>query len=84
MLSNAARLLKPGGVLVYSTCSTSRQENEEVVHDFLSRHSECVLENLKELFPAYSEVVTEDGMFRAWPHRHGMDGFFAARIRKKG
>jgi 16S rRNA (cytosine967-C5)-methyltransferase len=83
MLKNAARLLRPGGVLVYSTCSTSQQENEDVVRDFLSRHTDCVLENLNGLFPEYREIFTEDGMFRAWPHRHGMDGFFAARIRKK-
>jgi 16S rRNA (cytosine967-C5)-methyltransferase len=83
MLKNAVRLLRPGGVLVYSTCSTSQLENEGVVRDFLSRHTDCVLENLNGLFPEYREVFTEDGMFRAWPHRHGMDGFFAARLRKK-
>lgn len=83
MLKNAVRLLRPGGVLVYSTCSTSQQENEDVVRDFLSRNSDCVLENLNGLFPEYRDVFTEDGMFRAWPHRHGMDGFFAARLRKK-
>jgi 16S rRNA (cytosine967-C5)-methyltransferase len=83
MLKNAIRMLKPGGVLVYSTCSTTREENEDVVGDFLSRHPHCVLENLNELFPDYRELFTEDGMFRAWPHRYGMDGFFAARIRKK-
>ena len=83
MLKNAVRLLKPGGVLVYSTCSTSVQENEEVVRDFLSRTPDCVLEDLNVLFPEYREVFTEEGMFRAWPHRYGMDGFFAARIRKK-
>jgi 16S rRNA (cytosine967-C5)-methyltransferase len=42
-----------------------------------------VLENLNDLFPQYREVFTQEGMFRAWPHRHAMDGFFAARIRKK-
>ena len=83
MLKNAIRMLKPGGVLVYSTCSTTREENEDVVADFLSRHPHCVLENLNEIFPDYRELFTEDGMFRAWPHRYGMDGFFAARIRKK-
>jgi len=83
MLKNAIRMLKPGGVLVYSTCSTTREENEDVVGDFLSRHPHCVLESLNEHFPAYRELFTEEGMFRAWPHRHGMDGFFAARIRKK-
>lgn len=83
MLKNAIRMLKPGGVLLYSTCSTTLEENESVVRDFLSRHPHCVLESLNEIFPEYRELFTEEGMFRAWPHRHGMDGFFAARIRKK-
>ena len=83
MLKNAIRMLKPGGVLLYSTCSTTLEENEAVVRDFLSRHPHCVLENLNEIFPDYRELFTEEGMFRAWPHRHGMDGFFSARIRKK-
>ena len=83
MLKNAIRMLKPGGVLVYSTCSTTLEENEDVVRDFLSRHPHCVLENLNEIFPDYRELFTEDGMFRAWPHRSNMDGFFSARIRKK-
>lgn len=83
MLKNAVRLLKPGGVLLYSTCSTTLEENEDVVRDFLSRHGDCVLENLNGLFPQWRELFTGEGMFRAWPHRHAMDGFFAARLRKK-
>jgi 16S rRNA (cytosine967-C5)-methyltransferase len=83
MLKNAIRMLKPGGVLLYSTCSTSLEENEVVVREFLSQHPHCVLENLHEIFPDLRELFTEEGMFRAWPHRHGMDGFFSARIRKK-
>jgi 16S rRNA (cytosine967-C5)-methyltransferase len=83
MLINAVRMLRPGGVLLYSTCSTTLEENEAVVGDFLSRHPHCVLENLNEQFPDYRELFTEEGMFRAWPHRYNMDGFFSARIRKK-
>lgn len=83
LLKNAVRLLKPGGVLLYSTCSTTLEENEAVVLDFLSRRPDCVLENLTDLFPGHGELFTPQGMFRAWPHRHGMDGFFAARLRKK-
>jgi 16S rRNA (cytosine967-C5)-methyltransferase len=82
MCANAATMLKKGGILVYSTCSTSREENELVVQDFLSRHPDYVLEDLNGLFPGYRELFTTEGMFRAWPHRHGMDGFFAARLRR--
>jgi 16S rRNA (cytosine967-C5)-methyltransferase len=83
LLKNAIRMLKPGGKLLYSTCSTTPDENEGVVADFLSRRPDCVLENLNEIYPEYRELFTTEGMFRAWPHRHGMDGFFAALIRKK-
>lgn len=83
LLRNAARLLKPGGTLLYSTCSTTLDENEAVVLDFLSRQGDYVLENLTDVFPDYGELFCKEGMFRAWPHRYGMDGFFAARMRKK-
>jgi len=82
LLKNAAVKLKPGGTLLYSTCSTSEAENELVVEDFLLHHPGFVLENLNNLFPAWSELIAFYGMFRVWPHRHGMDGFFAARIKR--
>jgi 16S rRNA (cytosine967-C5)-methyltransferase len=83
MLCNVSPLLRPGGVLLYATCSTAREENEQVVEDFLSRHPGFVLEDLNVLFPAWRDLFTAEGMYRAWPHRHGMDGFFAARLRKR-
>lgn len=83
LIKNASALLKPGGTMLYSTCSTSVEENEEVVEDFLLHHPEFVLENLNELFPEWKDLFEFYGMLRAWPHRHGMDGFFAARIRRK-
>lgn len=82
LLKNAATKLKPGGTLLYSTCSTSEAENELVVEDFLLHHPDFMLENLNDLFPEWKELFAFYGMFRVWPHRHGMDGFFAARIRR--
>lgn len=82
LLKNAAVKLKRGGTLLYSTCSTSDAENEQVVEDFLLRHPGFELENLNDHFPQWSQLIEFYGMFRAWPHRHGMDGFFAARIRR--
>ncbi len=83
LLQNAAARLKPGGRLLYSTCSTSEAENELVVEDFLSHNPGYVLDNLNDYFPGWSELIAFYGMFRVWPHRHGMDGFFAARIRRQ-
>ena len=83
ILRNAANRLAETGTLLYATCSTTREENEAVIDDFLSQRPDFVLEDLHELFPAYAGLFTDRGCFRSWPHRHGMDGFFAARLRKK-
>ena len=82
ILRNAASRLATGGTLLYATCSTTREENEAVVDDFLSQRSDFMLEDLHEFFPDYAALFTERGCFRSWPHRHGMDGFFAARLRR--
>jgi len=83
ILRNAAGCLEQGGALLYATCSTTREENEAVIDDFLSRRPDFMLEDLRELFPEWAPLFTDGGCFRSWPHRHGMDGFFAARLRKK-
>jgi 16S rRNA (cytosine967-C5)-methyltransferase len=82
ILENLCQYLEPAGTLLYATCSTSVQENEEVVDQFLVRHPEFALEDLRPLFPAFAPLFTERGFFRSWPHKHGMDGFFAARLKK--
>jgi 16S rRNA (cytosine967-C5)-methyltransferase len=82
ILENLALYLEPDGVLLYATCSTSRQENEEVVEAFLYRHPEFAVEDLRALFPSFAPLFTERGFFRTWPHRDGMDGFFVARLKK--
>lgn len=82
LLEQAAGLLQPGGILVYATCSTAVCEDEAVVDDFLSRAPEFVLEHGEALFPHWSDLFTADGCLRLWPHRHGSDGFFAARLKR--
>jgi 16S rRNA (cytosine967-C5)-methyltransferase len=82
LLQQVAPLVRPGGLLVYATCSTSPQEDEAVVEDFLSRHPQFVVENGAQLLPAWSELFTPAGHLRTWPHRQGCDGFFSARLKR--
>jgi 16S rRNA (cytosine967-C5)-methyltransferase len=90
ILSSAARLLKPGGRLVYATCSLLPQENEAVAEAFGAEHRDFepvpVEQLLAEAHVADSSALCrgEGGRFlRLWPHRHGTDGFFAAAWQKK-
>ena len=84
ILRQAAPLIKEGGILVYSTCTLTQEENEGVIETFLSEHKEFFLENASGLLPAGCEgLVDAQGCLRTLPHRHGTDGFFAARIRRR-
>ncbi|MBP1657559.1 MAG: Ribosomal small subunit methyltransferase [Bacteroidetes bacterium] len=80
LMESAARLLKPGGALVYSTCTTEPEENSEIITAFLSRHPEFSLDRADRYLPA--DVVTADGFVATYPHVHFMDGSFAARLVK--
>jgi len=82
LLQQVAPLLRPGGILVYATCSTALQEDETVIEDFLSRHPEFVVENGAQVLPDWTELFTPAGHLRTWPHRQGCDGFFAARLKR--
>lgn len=83
IMKNAAGVVAPGGILVYATCSTTPVENEAVVNDFLSLHNDFVLEDIRKSSPLLAELCSSNGHFRPWPHLHGMDGFFAARLRRQ-
>ncbi|WP_251316925.1 16S rRNA (cytosine(967)-C(5))-methyltransferase RsmB [Flintibacter muris] len=80
ILDNAARYVKPGGALVYSTCTLLRRENEDVVRGFLSDHPEYRTEAFR-----LPEHVGDGGvgMLTLWPHRQGTDGFFISKLRKE-
>ncbi len=81
MIDHAAKLVKPGGVLVYSTCTIEPEENEDVIRAFLGRHPEFVLDDPRSFVPR--ELVSDEGFVQTFPHRHGMDGTFAARLVKR-
>jgi 16S rRNA (cytosine967-C5)-methyltransferase len=83
ILREAALKLKPGGVLLYSTCSTTIAENERVVDNFLNGHPDFMVEPVSRILPQIAVLETDRGYFRSWPHRNSMDGFFAARLIKK-
>lgn len=68
ILDNAAVMLKPGGVIVYSTCTFSREENEDVIEHFLERHPDFTLEEME----------------RFWPHKVDGEGHFVAKLVRRG
>ncbi|MBI1805127.1 MAG: 16S rRNA (cytosine(967)-C(5))-methyltransferase RsmB [Ignavibacteriae bacterium] len=80
LLENAARLVKPGGTIVYSTCTTEPEENAFVVKSFLEQHPEFHLEDPSGL--VNRAVVTQEGFIETFPHRDHIDGSFAARLVK--
>jgi len=90
ILGSAARLLKPGGRLVYATCSLLPQENQGIAENFLAKHPEFEVlpaaEALKSLFPNDKlplGCITDNPWWQLWPHIHGTDGFFGAIFQKK-
>lgn len=80
ILANAARLVKAGGRLVYSTCTIEPEENDEVIAWFLQEHRNFVLQPAQQFVPA--RFCDEHGFVRTLPHIHNMDGSFAAHIKK--
>lgn len=81
ILENASRYVKPGGVLMYSTCTILWRENEAVVERFLAAHKDYKAEAFTLPGPIGK---VKSGMVTLWPHRHGTDGFFICKLRKEG
>lgn len=78
LLFQAARALKPLGRIVYATCTLNPRENESRVLDFLEAHRDFSL-----VRPSVDDTLLDaSGFFRAWPHRHNTDGFFAAVLQR--
>ncbi len=82
ILDSAANLVRPGGRLVYATCSLLTAENEAIVQAFLARRTEFVLVAAVEILARHGAEVSGD-MLRLLPHKHNTDGFFAAALERK-
>lgn len=81
LLHQMATLLKPGGTLVYSTCTLTTLENEDVLSRFLAKHPEFIIDPIVS-GEVVDDVITADGFVRVWPQQYHTDGFFIARLIK--
>ena len=77
ILTASARYLKPGGELVYSTCTLNKRENSDVVLKFLEQNPDFTTVDF-----AIGSLKSDNGMLTLWPHIHNTDGFFISKLRK--
>ncbi len=84
IIENAARYVKPGGIMVYSTCTLNAQENEHLVEKFLSRSGNTfhIEDPLPYLPSQVKRCIDRQGYLKTFPHRGSMDGFFGVRLRR--
>jgi 16S rRNA (cytosine967-C5)-methyltransferase len=85
ILDNCAKLLRPGGVLVYATCTTEPEENEDVISGFFSETGKAfMIDDPRPYLPEQAyPLVDEKGFFHAYPQAPEMDGFFGVRLVKR-
>ncbi|HYE66340.1 MAG TPA: 16S rRNA (cytosine(967)-C(5))-methyltransferase RsmB [Pyrinomonadaceae bacterium] len=78
ILANASKMVRPGGRLLYSTCSVEPEENEAVIAAFLQRNNDFT----QIVTPAPASLQVACGAARTWPHRDGADGFYVAALER--
>ncbi|MBO8167839.1 MAG: 16S rRNA (cytosine(967)-C(5))-methyltransferase RsmB [Thermoanaerobacteraceae bacterium] len=88
ILTKAVPCLKPNGVLVYSTCTLTQEENEDMISAFLKQFPEFVMDDLTPYIPFKlldKDITTaRNGYLQLLPQHYGVDGFFVARIKRRG
>jgi 16S rRNA (cytosine967-C5)-methyltransferase len=83
ILEAASTLVKPGGRLVYATCSLLSEENEDIVSAFLTENAQFTPLNCEQILDQHGISIPTGEQMRLWPHIHGTDGFFAAALERK-
>jgi 16S rRNA (cytosine967-C5)-methyltransferase len=81
LLRHAAKLVKPGGYIVYSTCTIEPEENFEIVKEFLRENPDFTLADGKDF--VNENLIAENGCVQTYPHIHGVDGSFAAKLKRE-
>jgi 16S rRNA (cytosine967-C5)-methyltransferase len=81
LLENAAKLVKPNGILVYSTCTIEPEEGFDLIKEFLARHSEFSIEPANTY--VHESFMGSQGQVETFQHKHGMDGSFSIRLGKR-
>ncbi|MDP4180202.1 MAG: 16S rRNA (cytosine(967)-C(5))-methyltransferase RsmB [Bacillota bacterium] len=84
ILSNASRYVKAGGYLVYSTCTIENEENKDLVDRFLNESEDFFLEDFISLLPEGLKEFSKKGYIELYPNINKVDGFFIAKMRKRG
>ena len=83
IINTASNYVKKGGTLVYSTCTITPDENQEIVNGFLKKNSDFELDYITKFIPEeFRGYIENKGMIQLYPNRDGTDGFFIARMKK--
>lgn len=83
LIESAFQALKPGGTLIYSTCTLNHRENSDVVASLMENHPEAVeIQSLAPIFVGSEKALTQEGFLHVWPQFYDCEGFFIAAIKK--
>ena len=84
ILENSAEVAGKGGLILYAVCTYTREENRTVIDNFLRKAGAFSLVDLRVIIPEWGRnLIDNEGFFRSYPHKHNMDGFFAALLKKE-